>query len=61
MKYRILRGSIVDKCVFLCACARACVLPEPVYVSSTVSPVVVAVSLLFIGSVFTAEHEERYV
>lgn len=31
-----------------------CVLPEPVYVSSTVSPVVVAVSLLFRGSVFTS-------
>ena len=37
----------------VCVCGQMCVLPEPAYVSSTVSPVVVTVSLLFIGSVFT--------
>lgn len=37
------------------------VLPEPAYVSNTVSPVVVTVSLLFKGSVFTWERQERSV
>lgn len=36
-------------CTWVCFCA----IPEPAYVSRTVSPVVVTVSLLFIGSVFT--------
>lgn len=42
-----------ENCTCVHFCGQMCVLPEPAYVSNTVSPVVVTVSLLFIGSVFT--------
>lgn len=38
-------------------CVR--VLPEPAYVSSDVSPVVVTASLLFKGSVFTSSNNKK--
>lgn len=42
-----------ENCTWVHVCGRMHVLPEPAYVSNTVSPVVVTVSLLFMGSVFT--------